>query len=46
MVEMRLALATLYASFDVERIGAASAVSERFAFVMAPQGLRVRLRAR
>jgi cytochrome P450/nitrite reductase/ring-hydroxylating ferredoxin subunit len=46
LVEMRLVLATLYASFDVDRIGPASAVTERFSFVMSPQGLRVRLRAR
>ncbi len=46
LLEMRLVLATLYQSFDVERVGQAAGVGERFAFTMMPLGLEVRLRAR
>lgn len=46
LLEMRLVLALLAASFDVERVGDAAAVRERFAFTMHPVGLRVRLRRR
>lgn len=46
LVECRVALATLFRSFAVERVGPATAVEELFAFTMAPKGLRVRLTAR
>jgi cytochrome P450 len=42
----RVALATLYAAFDVERVGRRDEVIEGFAFLMFPSGLRVRLRRR
>jgi cytochrome P450 len=46
LVEMRVVLATLYRSFDVERVGRASDVKEKSSFTMTPVGLRVRLRER
>jgi cytochrome P450/nitrite reductase/ring-hydroxylating ferredoxin subunit len=46
LLEMRVVLATLYRSFDVERVGSSRDVVERTAFTMMPSGLRVRLRAR
>jgi cytochrome P450/nitrite reductase/ring-hydroxylating ferredoxin subunit len=46
LLEARLVLALLAASFDVERLGRADAVTERFAFTMHPVGLRVRLHRR
>jgi cytochrome P450 len=46
LLEMRVALATLGASFDLERLGERRGVSERFAFTMGPRGLRIRLRPR
>jgi cytochrome P450 len=46
LLEMKLVLATLYQSFDVERVGPAADVKEIFSFTMAPKGLRVRLRRR
>jgi cytochrome P450 len=46
ILEMRVALATAYGSFDVERVGQAADVSEVLAFTMAPRGLHVRLRRR
>jgi cytochrome P450/nitrite reductase/ring-hydroxylating ferredoxin subunit len=46
LVEMRVVLATLYRSFEVERVGEASDVEERMSFTMIPSGLRVRLRNR
>jgi cytochrome P450/nitrite reductase/ring-hydroxylating ferredoxin subunit len=46
LLEMKVLLAMLYRSFDVERIGAASDVTERFSFTMSPVGLKVRLTAR
>jgi cytochrome P450/nitrite reductase/ring-hydroxylating ferredoxin subunit len=46
LLEMRLVLAALYKSFDVERVGDRRDVREVFNFTMAPEGLRVRLRER
>jgi cytochrome P450/nitrite reductase/ring-hydroxylating ferredoxin subunit len=43
---MRVALSTLYGSFDVERVGRREDVTEGFAFLMFPSGLRVRLHGR
>jgi len=43
---MKLVLATLYASFDVERVGESSDVRELLSFTMMPSGLRVRLHRR
>lgn len=46
LVEMKLVLATIFQSFDVERVGAASDVREELAFTMMPVGLQVKLRPR
>jgi cytochrome P450/nitrite reductase/ring-hydroxylating ferredoxin subunit len=46
LIEMKLLLAMLYSSFDVERVGEGTEVREAFAFTMSPVGLRVRLHAR
>jgi cytochrome P450 len=46
MLEMRAALAMLYASFDVERVGAAERVGERYMFIVEPVALAVKLRPR
>jgi cytochrome P450/nitrite reductase/ring-hydroxylating ferredoxin subunit len=46
LVEMRVALATLFRSFTPERVGERDDVREHFAFTMGPRGLRVRLRRR
>ncbi|HTP24769.1 MAG TPA: cytochrome P450 [Anaeromyxobacteraceae bacterium] len=46
LLEMRVTLATLYRNFTVERVGNRDRVAERFAFTMAPVGLRVRLTPR
>jgi len=46
MLEMRVVLATLLSSFDIERAGRAVDVRERFSFTMFPEGLRVILRSR
>ena len=46
LLEMRVALATLFGGFSLERVGRRADVVERFAFTMAPRGLRVRLRRR
>lgn len=46
LLEMRVALATLARGFELERVGERRRVDERFAFTMAPRGLRVRLRHR
>jgi cytochrome P450 len=46
LLEMKVVLALLYGSFDVERAGAATDVEERFSFTMMPEGLAVRLRPR
>lgn len=45
-LEMKTVLAMLAATFEVERVGAAPAVDEGFAFTMYPVGLRVRLHRR
>jgi cytochrome P450 len=44
MLEARVALATLFREFEVERVGAPA--TERYTSVMVPSGLSVRLRAR
>lgn len=46
MLEMRAALAMLYSEFEVERVGSAERVAERFAFIVEPVGLEVKLRLR
>jgi len=46
LLEMKLALATIYKSFDVERRGNAGDVREVFTFTMNPAGLRVAFRER
>jgi cytochrome P450/nitrite reductase/ring-hydroxylating ferredoxin subunit len=46
LVEMRVLLATLYKSFDVERVGRAQDVHEVYSFTVGPSALNVRLRAR
>jgi cytochrome P450 len=46
ILEMRVVLATLYTSFDVERVGERDDVRELLAFTMTPENLRVRLRKR
>lgn len=46
LLEMRVALALLYRNFDVERVGTSETVGERFAFIVEPVGLRVKLRQR
>lgn len=46
LVEMRLALATLYQNFEVERVGDGRSVGEQFNFTVCPSELKVRLRQR
>jgi cytochrome P450 len=46
LVEMRVLLATLYKSFEVERVGKAEDVREIYSFTVGPSALKVRLRAR
>jgi len=46
LVEMKTLLSMLYKNFDVERAGAASDVTERFGFAMAPKGVKARLAPR
>ena len=46
LTELKVALATLFGSFSVERVGTRAEVSERYAFTMGPRGLRVMLRWR
>jgi cytochrome P450 len=46
MLEMRAALAMLYASFEVERVGRAERVGERYMFIVEPVSLQVKLRPR
>lgn len=46
LLEMKVALATLFGAFSLERVGRRAEVAERFAFTMGPRGLRVRLRRR
>lgn len=46
LLEMRVALATLFGAYRPERLGRRGDVEERFAFTMGPRGLRVGLRRR
>ena len=46
LLEMKMVLATIYQSFEVERVGAASDVREKMSFTMTPVELRVKLRPR
>ncbi len=46
LVEMRVVLAMLAKSFDVERVGRSQDVKELMAFTLTPVGLRVRLKKR
>ena len=46
LLEMKVMLATIYQSFEVERVGSASDVREELSFTMTPVGLRIRLRPR
>ena len=46
LLEMKLALATIYQSFEVERVGSSSDVREELSFTMMPVGLKVKLRPR
>jgi cytochrome P450 len=46
LLEMKLVLATLYASFRITRRGPADAVRERFTFTMNPEGLEVDVQPR
>jgi len=46
LLEMKMMLATIYQSFEVERVGSASDVREELSFTMTPVGLRIRLRPR
>ena len=46
LIEMRTLLSTLYKSFEIERVGPASEVRERFGFTMGPAGLRIRVKPR
>ena len=46
LLEMKVVLATLYKSFELDRAGPTAAVRESFAFTMSPVGLDVRLRER
>lgn len=46
LTEMRMLLAMLYGTFDVERAGDGGAVREAFSFTMSPVDLRVRLARR
>jgi cytochrome P450/nitrite reductase/ring-hydroxylating ferredoxin subunit len=46
LLEMRVALATLFRSFSIQRVGDRAEVEERFAFTMSPQRLQVRMRRR
>ncbi len=46
LIEMKTVLSMLAKSFDVERVGAASDVEERYGFTMSPVGVRIRLKAR
>jgi cytochrome P450 len=46
LLEMRIVLAAIYKTFDVERVGAGADVREHMAFTMSPVGLRVRVRRR
>ena len=46
LLEMKMALATIYQNFEIERVGAAADVHEQLSFTMSPRGLKVKLRAR
>ncbi len=46
LIEMKAVLSMLYKAFDIERVGRAEDVSERFGLTMGPVGLRVRVKAR
>ena len=46
LLEMKVVLSMLFGAFDVERVGDAATVGERFAFTMYPDGMQVRLRPR
>jgi cytochrome P450/nitrite reductase/ring-hydroxylating ferredoxin subunit len=46
LIEMNTLLAMLFKNFEVERQGRSQEVEEAFGFVMAPMGLKVRLRPR
>lgn len=46
LLEMRLALATMFQNFDIERVGSAQDVKEVFSFTMTPEALRVRVAPR
>ncbi|MEO8857964.1 MAG: cytochrome P450 [Burkholderiaceae bacterium] len=48
LLEMKMAIAMLFNSFDIEHIGTTDGAEprEQLSFTMAPQGLRMRLRAR
>lgn len=46
MLEMRAALAMLYAGFDIERVGSPERVGERYMFIVEPVALEVKLKLR
>jgi cytochrome P450/nitrite reductase/ring-hydroxylating ferredoxin subunit len=46
LLEMKLVLATIYQSFDFERVGKASDVQEALSFTMVPVGLNVKVKPR
>jgi cytochrome P450 len=46
LLEMKLVLATIYQSFDFERVGRASDVREELSFTLTPVGLKVKLKPR
>jgi cytochrome P450/nitrite reductase/ring-hydroxylating ferredoxin subunit len=46
VLEAKLLVSMLYKNFEVERVGTANAVREKFAFSMTPAGLAIRLRRR
>ena len=46
LLEMKMVLAMLFGTFDVERATGNGEVREQFAFTMTPDGVRVRLRPR
>lgn len=46
MLEVRAALALLYGGFDIERVGPAERVGERYMFIVEPVALQVKLRPR
>jgi len=46
MLEIRVLVATIFSSFELERVGAADDVREIFAVTLAPRGLKVRVHRR